>query len=108
MQELGSVLVFVGLITFWFLRHYEQSQPFHWSMTAFWGLFALAHWFDVRSPFPSVGGPLMTTLPFLLFVLIGLLRLATEGARERDEARSAAGREGAGGVRLPSPAERTE
>src|SRR5262245_56291566 len=45
MQEFGSLLVFAGLITFWFLRHYAQSQPFHWAMTAFWGLLALVHWF---------------------------------------------------------------
>lgn len=79
MQELGSVLVFVGLITFWLIRHYEQSMPFHWSMTVFWGLFALAHWFNVVGPSPSIAGPLITTIPFMLFVTIGFLRMATEG-----------------------------
>jgi len=78
MQEFGSLLVFAGLITFWFLWHYEQSRPFHWAMTVFWGLFAMAHWFDVRGPFPSVGGPLLTTVPFILLLLIGLLRTRTE------------------------------
>src|SRR5262249_40332670 len=42
-QEFGSLLVFAGLITFWFIRHYEQSKAYHWAMTTFWGLFALAH-----------------------------------------------------------------
>jgi hypothetical protein len=78
-QEFGSALVFAGLITFWFLRHYEQSRPFHWAMTIFWGLFALVHWFDVRGPAPSAAGPLVTTIPFLLFVSVGLLRTAVEG-----------------------------
>ena len=32
-QEFGAFLVFIGLITFWFLRHYDQSQTFHWAMT---------------------------------------------------------------------------
>jgi hypothetical protein len=81
LQEFGSLLVFAGLITFWFLWHYEQSQAFHWSLTAFWGLVGLVHWFDVRGPNPSVGGPLVTTVPFMLFMVIGLLRTATEGAR---------------------------
>jgi hypothetical protein len=103
MQELGSVLVFVGLITFWFLRHYEQSQPFHWSMTAFWGLFALAHWFDVRGPVLSIGGPLVTTVSFLLFVSLGLLRTATEGARGSEKVRNAADRKEQGGLNSPSP-----
>jgi hypothetical protein len=45
LQELSSMLVFAGLISFWFVRHYEQSKFFHWSMTIFWALFALVHWF---------------------------------------------------------------
>jgi hypothetical protein len=79
MQEFGSLLVFVGLITFWFVRHYDRSWPFHWAMTLFWGLLALVHWFDVRGPVESVIGPAINTVPFGLFVLLGLLRLRSEG-----------------------------
>jgi hypothetical protein len=78
MQEFGTALIFVGLITFWFLRHYEQSRPFHWAMTAFWALFALVHWFDVRGPFRSAVGPAINTIPFALFLLVGLLRETSE------------------------------
>jgi hypothetical protein len=74
LQEFGSVLIFVGLITFWFLRHYEQSRPFHWAMTLFWGLLALVHWVDIRGSFHSGTGPLINTMPFALFLAIGLLR----------------------------------
>jgi hypothetical protein len=77
-QELGSILVFVGLITFWFIRHYEHSVPFHWAMTTFWGLFALAHWFDVSGSFRSGIGQMINTIPFILFVLVGLLRKRRE------------------------------
>src|SRR5215470_6868991 len=73
-QELGSVLIFVGLITFWFIRHYGQSLPYHWAMTAFWGLFALAHWFDTSGSFHSGTGQIVNTVPFILFVVVGLLR----------------------------------
>jgi hypothetical protein len=79
MQEFGSTLVFVGLITFWFIWHYEQSWPFHWAMTAFWGLIALVHWFDVRGGFQAGIGPLINTVPFALFVALGLLRRWSEG-----------------------------
>jgi hypothetical protein len=82
MQEFGSTLVFVGLVTFWFIRHYEVSRPFHWAMTVFWGLVALVHWFDVRGPVPSVVGPLINTVPFSLFVAVGLLRLRSEGGTD--------------------------
>jgi hypothetical protein len=78
-QELSSVLVFVSLITFWFIRHYQQSMPFHWAMTTFFGLFALAHWFDVRGTFHSGRGQMINTIPFILFVLVGLLRKRSEG-----------------------------
>src|SRR5258708_22195944 len=57
MQEFGSLLVFAALITLWFIRHYDQSLTFHYAMTAFWGLFSLVHWFDVRGPVESVIGP---------------------------------------------------
>src|SRR5262249_23026083 len=85
-QELGSALIFIGLITFWFIWQYEQSNWFHWAMTTFWGLFALVHWFDVRGPFPSVAGPLINTIPYLLFTSIGLLtirRQATSDPRRK-------------------------
>lgn len=82
MQEYGALLVFVGLISLWFARHYELSRPFHWAMAAAWALHALAHWFDVRGA-RSVAGPLVNTLPFALFLLTGLLRLrAREGKKK--------------------------
>jgi hypothetical protein len=82
MQEFGSLLIFVGLITLWFTWHYKESRLFHWAMTAFWGLLALIHWFDVRGPVESAVGPAINTIPFALFFVVGLLRLISEsGAR---------------------------
>jgi hypothetical protein len=79
MQEFGSLLVFVGLIAFWFLRHYDQSRPFHWAMTLFWGLFALVHWVDVRGTMEVGVGQVINTIPFVLFLAVGLLRQRPEG-----------------------------
>jgi hypothetical protein len=79
MQEFGSLLVFVGLITLWFVRHYDQSRPFHWAMTAFWGLFALVHWFDIRGAFQPGVGQAINTIPFAVFVVVGVLRQKAEG-----------------------------
>jgi hypothetical protein len=73
-QEFGAFLVFIGLITFWFTWHYDQSQTFHWAMTIAWGLIALAHWFDVRGSRNSVIGPIINSIPFILFAALGLLR----------------------------------
>jgi hypothetical protein len=79
MQEFSSMLVFAGLITFWFLWHYDQSWFFHWAMTVFWGLFALVHWFDIRGSFRFDLGAVINTVPASLFVVVGLLRQRSEG-----------------------------
>jgi hypothetical protein len=81
-QEFGSLLVFAGLITLWFARHYGQSLFFHWAMTAFWALFALVHWFDVRGPIRFDIGVLINSIPFLLFGITGLV---TTNRRAREE-----------------------
>jgi hypothetical protein len=72
-QEFGSLLVFAGLITLWFVLHYEMSLFFHWAMTAFWALFALVHWFDVRGPIRFDVGVLINAIPFMLFLSVGLV-----------------------------------
>ncbi|MBS1812972.1 MAG: hypothetical protein JST84_32700 [Acidobacteria bacterium] len=76
LQEFSALLVFAGLMSLWASAHYEQSKTYHWAMTTFWGLLAVAHWFDVRGPFQSVLGPLINTVPFVLFGLLGVLRIA--------------------------------
>lgn len=78
-QEFGAFLVFMGLITFWFMRRYAQSHTFHWSMTIAWGLIALVHWFDVRGSRNSGIGPIINSIPFILFAALGLLRWKSEG-----------------------------
>jgi hypothetical protein len=65
-QEFGSLLVFAGLISIWFVRHYQHSKVYHWAMTTFWALFALAHWFDGREGPRSIGGLLINTIPFMM------------------------------------------
>jgi hypothetical protein len=81
MQEYAALLVLVALLTFWFLRQYERSRAFHWAMTAFWGIIALIHWFDPRGHFHSGLGEAVTSVPFLLFLVIGLLREKSEAVR---------------------------
>jgi hypothetical protein len=80
-QEFASLLVFAGLITLWFARHYEQSLFFHWAMTTFWALFALIHLFDVRGPVRLDLGVLINAVPFALFVLVGLVTTNRKLAR---------------------------
>lgn len=79
LQEFGAFLVFIGLITLWFIRHYDQSRAFNFAMTIAWGLIALAHWVDVRGSRDSLIGPIINSIPFILFGALGLLHGKSEG-----------------------------
>jgi hypothetical protein len=78
MQEYATLLVLVALLAFWFVKHYDVSRAFHWAMTVFWGLIALVHWFDPRGQFHYGLGEAINSIPFVLFVVVGLLRERTE------------------------------
>jgi hypothetical protein len=73
-QEWGNAHLLVGLLTFWFIAHYDQSRAYHWAMTAYFAVDSLIHWFNVSGPPPSLASPLINTVPFVLFVTLGLLR----------------------------------
>jgi hypothetical protein len=73
-QEFGTHMIVLGLVSLWFALHFDQSQVFHWAMTLGWGLFALIHWQDVRGTWDSVKGPALTTIPFVLWAVTGVLR----------------------------------
>ena len=75
LQEWGNAHLLVGLLTFWFIRHYDRSLAYHWAMTAYFAVDALIHWFNVAGPPESLTSPVINTIPFVLFALLGLLRL---------------------------------
>ena len=94
LQELGSLLVLVGLLTLWCVWNYNRSRAFHWMLTAYWAIMAVIHWFNVASPTVSVAGGLINTIPVAVFLALGLMRVATEGRSESapEEANSMAER----------------
>ena len=65
-RELSSAFVFIGLMFFWCLMHYQQRRPVHLALLVFILLFAGVHWNDYlqgRSEFMS---PLINTIPVAL------------------------------------------
>jgi hypothetical protein len=74
LQEFGALMVFVSLISFWFIRNYQHSLSFHWAMTVFFALLAVVHWTDVRGMQPSLMGPIINTIPVTLFAVVGIIR----------------------------------
>lgn len=83
-QEAGALLVLAGLLTFWFLFHYDQSRYFHRAMTAYWAIMALIHWFHAAGPSPSAAGPVINTIPFVVYALLGAMRTAAESGNFPD------------------------
>ena len=86
-QEFSSLLIFAGLITLWFARHYEHSLFFHWAMTLFWALFALIHWFDVRGAEFDIG-VLINAIPFILFFSVGLVTINRRNHRNAESTKN--------------------
>ena len=68
-RELSSAFVFIGLMFFWCLTHYQQRRPVHLALLVFITLFAGVHWNDYlqgRSEFMS---PLINTIPVALIAI---------------------------------------
>jgi len=74
-QEWGNAHLVLGLVTIWFIRHYDQSLPFHLFLTAYFAIDALIHWFHVAEPPNSITGPLILTIPAVVFLGLGLVRI---------------------------------
>ena len=74
-RELSSAFVFIGLMFFWCIRHYEQRRPVHLAFLAFIVLFAGVHWLDYFGDRRDVMSPLLNSIP------VGLLAITAPFGR---------------------------
>ena len=81
-REQGAALVFVGLMSFWLLFHYEQRRTVHLLLTVFAFLIAGIHWFDFFGGRRPLASALLNSLGF-----VGLLALAIFSPRPKTVAR---------------------
>jgi hypothetical protein len=81
-REQGAALVFVGLMSFWLLFHYEQRRTVHFFLTVFAFLIAGIHWFDFFAGRRPLGSALVNSLGFVV-----LLALAIFAPRSKTVAR---------------------
>ena len=65
-RELSSAFVFIGLMFFWCLTHYEQRRPVHLALLVFIILFAGVHWMDYLGDRADIVSPLINTIPVAL------------------------------------------
>jgi hypothetical protein len=68
-RELSSAFVFIGLMFFWCIRHYEQRRPVHLAFLAFIVLFAGVHWLDYLGDRRDVMSPLLNSIPVALLAV---------------------------------------
>jgi hypothetical protein len=69
LREEASAFVFIGLMLFWCLTHYEQRRPVHLALVVFIVLFAGVHWHDYLDNYDGdLAGPLVNTIPVALLV----------------------------------------
>jgi uncharacterized membrane protein len=71
-RESGAALVFVGLMSFWLLFHYEQRRTVHILLTIFALLIAAIHWFDFFGGRRPLASALVNSLGFLVLVALAV------------------------------------
>ena len=64
-REEGALGVFVGLMAFWCLLHFEQRRPVHLALLLFAALFAAIHWAEYFQGRRHLLSPMANSVPFL-------------------------------------------
>jgi len=70
-REQGAEGVFLGLMSFWCLMHFDERRPVHLALLLFTVLFAAIHWagyFETGSG-RTLASPLVNTIPVLMFLI---------------------------------------
>ena len=70
LREGGATLVFVGLISFWLLFHYDQRRTMHLLLTVFAFLIAGIHWFDYLGGRKPLASALLNSVGFAVLLAI--------------------------------------
>jgi hypothetical protein len=65
-REQGAEGVFIGLMAFWCLVHFEQRRPVHYALLLVAVLFASLHWEEYFANRRQLMSPLVNSLPLLL------------------------------------------
>lgn len=75
LQEFGALMVFAGLLSFWYIKDYVHSGKFHAAMIVYWALMSVIHWTDALSSGNSLLFPAINSVPLLLFTVTGVMRI---------------------------------
>ena len=67
-REQGAQGVFIGLMAFFCLFHFDARRPVHLTLLVFTALFAVIHWAEYFQARRQISSPLVNSLPFLVFL----------------------------------------
>ena len=68
-REQAAGFVFIGLMFFWCLRHFESRGPVHAGLLVFTTIFAGIHWWDYLQSYRDLTSPLANSVPSLLLLM---------------------------------------
>jgi hypothetical protein len=69
LREQGAGYVFIGLMAFWCLRHFDRRRQVHYAFLAFTGLLAVIHWMGYFSSGRYAWAAAANTVPLLAFAV---------------------------------------
>jgi uncharacterized membrane protein len=72
LREQGASAIFIGLMGFWCLFHYEQRRVVHYFLTLFALLLAAIHWFDYLEGHKPLMSGLINSVPFLVLAALAV------------------------------------
>lgn len=72
LREQGAALVFIGLMSFWLLFHYDQRRSVHLLLTVFSFLIAGIHWFDFFGGRRPLASALFNSLGFAVLLVMAI------------------------------------
>ena len=70
LREEAAAAIFIGLIFFWCIFHYESRKPVHYFLIVFAFLLAAIHWFDFLTGHLNWMSPLYNTVPLIVLTVM--------------------------------------
>ena len=69
-REEGCAALFVGLMAFWCVRHFERRRPVHFALLLFSASFAAIHWYEYFQARRGLASPIANSIPLLALLVI--------------------------------------
>ncbi len=73
LREGGAASVFVGLMSFWLLFHYDQRRTVHLLLTVFAFLISGIHWFDYFGGRKPLASALLNSVGFAVLSALAIV-----------------------------------